>query len=166
MRPAPGDILIPARILGWMEDGGLPVTLEMVEEADRRAGTWDGLRAALQREVELDGEGPFADGVRALADARIARLAAGERLDDAPDGRLEALAGADPTRDVVACALLLDHLRRLDRDGRIAGEVGWAMRRWAWAELGRALRRLAAEAPDVHRGAAEAAERQLRRGGS
>ena len=103
-------------------------------------------------------------GVAALADARIAHLAAGDRLDDAPDGRVEALAGADPTRDVVACALLLDHLRRLDRDGRIAGEVGWAMRRWAWAELGRALRRLAAEAPDVHRGAAEAAERQLRRG--
>ena len=169
MRPALGDVLIHARILGWMEEGALPVSLEMVEEADRRAGTWDGLRAALQREVETDGPdgaGPLAEAVRALADARIARLAAGERPGDAPDGRLEALAEADPTRDVVACALLLDHLRRLDRDGRIAGEVGWAMRRWAWAELGRALRRLAAEAPDVHRGAAEAAERQLRRGGA
>ena len=166
MRPAPGDVLIHARILGWMEDGGLPVSLELVEEADRRAGTWDGLRAALQREVEADGVRPLAEAVQALADARIARLAAGERPGDAPDGRLEALAGADPTRDVVACALLLDHLRRLDRDGRITGEVGWAMRRWAWAELGRALRRLATEAPDVHRAAAEAAERQLRRGGA
>jgi hypothetical protein len=116
--------------------------------------------------VEADGVGPLAEAVRALADERIARLVAGERLDDAPDGRLQALSGADATRDVVACALLLDQLRRLDREGRIAGEVGWAMRRWAWAELGRALRRLAAEAPDVHRSAAEAAERQLRRGSS
>ena len=162
MRPAPGDVLIHARILGWMEDGGLPVSLELVEREDRRADTWDGLRAALQRVAAADGVGPLAGAVRALADERIARLAAGERLDDAPDGRLEALSGPDPSRDVVACALLLDDLRRLDREGRIAGEVGWAMRRWAWAELGRALRRLAAEAPDVHRGAVEAAERQLR----
>jgi hypothetical protein len=37
---------------------------------------------------------------------------------------------------------VLDDLRRLNETGRISGELGWAMRRWAWAELRRALARL------------------------
>lgn len=80
-------------------------------------------------------------GARAGTDARILRLDRGEALPDEPDGELEALTGS-PAADVVACAYVLDDLRRLNETGRISGELGWAMRRWAWAELRRALARL------------------------
>ena len=138
------SIIALARILAGFERSGPPGATAEVESEDRRAATWDRLRASLRPLAEADAEsepGRLAVGARAVTDARILRLDRGEALPDEADGELEALTGS-PAADVVACAYVLDDLRRLNETGRISGELGWAMRRWAWAELRRALARL------------------------
>ena len=99
--------------------------------------------------AEADGQsepGGLAADVRAVTDARILRLDRGEALPDEADGQIEPLTGS-PAADVVACAYAVDDLRRLNETGRISGELGWAMRRWTWSELRRALGRLDAGDP-------------------
>jgi hypothetical protein len=107
------------------------------------------LRVSLRPVSEADGDsesGRLAADVRAVSDGRILRLDRGDALPDEPDGQIEALTGS-ATADVVACAYALDDLRRLNETGRISGELGWAMRRWAWSELRRALGRLDGPGP-------------------
>jgi hypothetical protein len=151
-------------MLGWLDGDGIPVILEPGDDYDVRRTTWDRLRAALGPLAEAPAGSDlaaFAGRVRDVIEARILRHEAGEALPDTPDGRLSLVAGRADV-NVIACAFVLDELRRLNEDERIAGELGWAMRRWARAELQRALAQLADEEPDVHRRAARDAEALLR----
>ncbi|HMO00299.1 MAG TPA: hypothetical protein PKD59_12880 [Miltoncostaeaceae bacterium] len=134
-------VIAHARVLAAMERAGPAGVAAQVGWEDTRAATWDRLRAALRPVADAEGDSPaarLAAGVRALTERRILRLERGEALGDEPEGELAALAGSADA-DIVACAFLVDDLRRLDESGRIARELGWAMRRWAWAELHRAL---------------------------
>ncbi|MGE0027319.1 MAG: hypothetical protein AB7O78_17670 [Thermoleophilia bacterium] len=134
-------VIAHARVLAAMERSGPSGVATQVAWEDTRAATWDRLRAALRPVADADARsapGHLAAGVRAVTERRIVRLERGEALGDAPEGELAALAGS-PDADAVGCAFLVDDLRRLDESGRISGELGWAMRRWAWAELHRAL---------------------------
>ncbi len=133
-----------ARVLAATERHGPDGASAGVEWEDNRVVTWDRLREALRPVAEADRDsalGRIAAGVRDATDDRILRLDRGHALSDAPEGRIAALA-QEPELDVVACAFALDDLRRLNETGRISGELGWAMRRWAWTELHRALARL------------------------
>jgi len=137
-----------------------------------RRETWDHLRAALLR---LRGEErglhvPMHRDVVAVTARAIAWIAAGGDPDGArlPGGRHAVpavrLAG-DAERPahlgVIACALALDGLRVFDEQRRISGEGGWAVRRWAWAELAAEVERWRVEDPRGYSTVAVAAERRI-----
>jgi len=162
--PGTSPALALAVLLNTLDEGGPPgLTPEGADDLRREA--WDALRLALagedaaddRRAREVDADAAVFDCSR-----RLARIldddpgASHAALDGASRGTPDDVAGEEPERQVVHWARVLDRLRMWEAEGAIDGALGWALRRWGWDGLRRAVALLRAEDP----AAARAAERR------
>lgn len=147
--------------LDRLQTGATRVRIATENGDDVSRAVWNGLPAALERLEAADPEAfaPVRAEVRALSLDRIARIEAErtalparshEDLDRALREGVPAATGRPPLEKLLLRAHAIDHLRVLNEDGVLFGEMGWAARRWAWADLHEAVLGLAREERATH----------------